>query len=125
MKQFIFTVLAVFLSLTTGQAKEKKSLFRFDFGAGKAQKGWTNVEPSTLYSAEKGYGLIPSGKMKANEISAAKSHFVSSNKPFYFEVQLPEGHYQIELTLGGSPEATSTTLKAESRRLMLEEIKTV
>jgi len=124
MKQFIFTVLAVFLSLTTGQAKEKKSLFRFDFGTGKAQKGWTKVDPSTLYSAEKGYGLIPSGKMEANEISAAKSHFVSSNKPFYFEVQLPEGHYQIELTLGGSPEATSTTLKAESRRLMLEQIKT-
>jgi len=125
MKQFIFIAITVVLSLTTGQAKEKKSLFRFDFGTGKSPKGWTKVESSTLYSAEKGYGLIPSGKMKANEISAAKSHFVSSNKPFYFEVQLPEGHYQIELTLGGSPEATSTTLKAESRRLMLEEIKTV
>ena len=124
MKQFIFIAITVVLSLTTGQAKEKKSLFRFDFGTGKSPKGWTKVESSTLYSTEKGYGLIPSGKMEANEISAAKSHFVSSNKPFYFEVQLPEGHYQIELTLGGSPEATSTTLKAESRRLMLEQIKT-
>ncbi len=110
--------------MTTGQAKEKKSLFCFDFGAGKAQKGWTKIDSSTLYSAEKGYGLIPSGAMKTNAKSTEKFRFVSSKSPFYFEVKLPEGHYQIELTLGGSPEATSTTLKAESRRLMLENIQT-
>jgi lysophospholipase L1-like esterase len=53
------------------------------------------------------------------------SDFLGSRKPFYFAVALPEGHYKVTLTLGGSKEGSSTTVKAESRRLMLENIKTV
>ena len=60
MKQFILIAITIFLSLTNGLAKEKKSLFCFDFGAGKAQKGWTKIDSSTLYSTEKGYGNSPS-----------------------------------------------------------------
>jgi lysophospholipase L1-like esterase len=39
-------------------------------------------------------------------------------------VQLPEGHYKITLILGGNVEGSSTTVKAESRRLMFEDLKT-
>ncbi|MDP2059751.1 MAG: hypothetical protein Q8J97_08425, partial [Flavobacteriaceae bacterium] len=46
-----------------GFSKEKPSIARFDFGSGKAKKGWTQVTASTVYSAEKGFGLIPSGEM--------------------------------------------------------------
>jgi len=112
-----FLILFICFSLT-GIAKEKASLLRFDFGSGKVKKGWTPITPSSIYTDEKGFGLIPSGVMEEGK------DFLSSKKPFYFSVILPEGHYRVILTLGGSPEGSSTTVKAESRRLMLENVKT-
>jgi len=119
MKQIsIILILSVFWIVSL--AKEKPFINRFDFGSGKAKKGWTPITPTSVYSAEKGFGLIPSGEIEAGKTA----DFLSSNKPFYFVVNLPEGHYRVVLTLGGSPEGSSTTVKAESRRLMLENVKT-
>jgi lysophospholipase L1-like esterase len=53
-----------------------------------------------------------------------RSDFCTSDKPFYFSVTLPEGNYQVTLTLGAPDAATVTTVKAELRRLMLERIET-
>lgn len=94
-----------------------QSLFRFHLGSGETPRGWTSITSNSSYDAKKGYGLIPSGKME-------QGNSLSSKPPFYFAVDLPEGHYQVTLTLGGSAEETSTTVKAESRRLMLENVKT-
>jgi lysophospholipase L1-like esterase len=44
-------------------------------------------------------------------------------KPGYTTVELPEGNYNVTLTLGG-PAAANTTVKAELRRLMLENVAT-
>jgi lysophospholipase L1-like esterase len=118
MKHYFF-ILFICFSLA-GIAKEKSSLYRFDFGSGKVKKGWTQITPLSVYSAEKGFGLIPSGQIEEGKAG----DFLSSKKPFCFVVNLPEGHYQVILTLGGSPEGSSTTVKAESRRLMLENVKT-
>jgi lysophospholipase L1-like esterase len=109
------------------QAKVENALQKFDFGPAKVRKGWTQVTATTLYSAEKGFGLTPSGEMipgKADRKAAFKGGFVCSKKPFYFAVDLPEGHYLVSLKFGGAPQGSSTTLKAESRRLMLENVKT-
>ena len=109
------------------QAKEKQLLIRFDFGSGRIEKGWTPISATTLYSDEKGFGLIPSGEMvagKAESKDRLTRSFLYSKKPFYFAVDLPEGKYEVILTLGGAQESSSTTVKAESRRLMLENIKT-
>lgn len=119
MKQISLILILSFFWIVS-LAKEKSTLYQFDFGSGKAKKSWTPITPSSVYSAEKGFGLIPSGEIKAGKTA----DFLSSNKPFYFVVNLPEGHYRLILTLGGSPEGSSTTVKAESRRLMLENVKT-
>ena len=127
MKQFSLTCLFIFVFLTIASTKEKASVYRFDFGEGKIKKGWTRVTSTTFYSRDKGYGIIPSSEMFPGENDSKdqlKSDFLSSKKPFYFEVNLPEGHYQVNLTLGGAREGSLTTVKAESRRLMLEEVKT-
>jgi len=127
MKQLAILVLTIFVLLTACPAKDKPTLTRFDFGSGKVKKGWTQVTATTLYSAEKGFGLVPSGEMlsgKTESKAALKGGFLCSRKPFYFAVDLPEGHYQVSLTLGGAQEGSSTTVKAESRRLMLENVKT-
>ncbi|HVX85677.1 MAG TPA: GDSL-type esterase/lipase family protein [Phycisphaerae bacterium] len=44
-------------------------------------------------------------------------------KPFGFSAQLPEGNYKVTVTFGGDADST-TTVRAESRRLMLENIHT-
>jgi len=127
MKQFFLITLTFFLFTAVGQTKDKQTLSKFVFGSGKVKKGWTQVTATTLYSAEKGFGLIPSGEMvsgEADKKAAFKGGFVCSKKPFYFAVDLPEGHYLINLKFGGASQGSSTTLKAESRRLMLENVKT-
>jgi len=47
-----------------------------------------------------------------------------SDKPFYFSVKLPEGNYRVTVTLGDPCGESVTTIKAELRRLMLEQIRT-
>ena len=99
------------------QAKTDATVKRFSFATAKAPKGITQVDTLSTYSDAKGFGLTTFGKMAANGTS------IASEKPFYFSVKLPEGHYRIKLTLGGNAEGSSTTVKAESRRLMFENLK--
>jgi len=61
------------------------------------------ISPETVYSDELGYGYEP----LENDETAAR----------LFSVKVPEGNYRVTLAL-----APSTTVKAESRRLMLEPI---
>jgi len=127
MKPFSLTILIILGFLTIGFTKDKPPVYRFDFGSGQIKKGWTQVTSTTLYSPERSFGIIPSGEMvsgKSGSKDPLTDDFLSSEKPFYFEVNLPEGHYLVNLTLGGSGDGSSTTVKAESRRLMLENVKT-
>ncbi|CAN5339212.1 rhamnogalacturonan acetylesterase [soil metagenome] len=48
----------------------------------------------------------------------------ASDQPFFFDVALPEGNYDVSVTLGDPVQASVTTVKAESRRLMLEQVST-
>jgi len=97
----------------------------FDFGQGKVKEGFTQVSAQTLYSEQTGFGIIPFGAV--NEFSQKGmdellSDGLSSEAPFYFQVDLPEGRYKITMALGSSEENSAITVKAESRRLMLENI---
>src|SRR5689334_16022315 len=47
-----------------------------------------------------------------------------SDTPFYYSVDVPEGNYNVMVTLGGGPGESITTVKAEARRLMLEKVRT-
>ena len=99
----------------------------FDFGPGKVKDGYEQITVKSVYSSAKGFGILPSGEMESGETGfkdPLAGDFLGSKSPFYFSVALPEGHYQVTLTLGGSKEGSSTTVKAESRRLMLENVKT-
>ncbi len=46
-----------------------------------------------------------------------------SDQPFFVSVHAPEGIYQVTVTFGSDDHDSITTVKAESRRLMLEAIK--
>ncbi|MEJ6980702.1 rhamnogalacturonan acetylesterase [Pedobacter sp. P351] len=126
-----FSLLAVTAVLFTACAVQTKSQvsnsLKFDFGTEKAAKGYTAVTPGTIYSAEKGYGFdLGTGPESVDRggNDLLKSDFVKSDKPFYFSVKVPEGNYKVTLTLGDSQGKTATTVKSESRRLMLENAQT-
>ena len=44
-----------------------------------------------------------------------------SDKPFFFSIAATDGNYQVTLELGG-PAASTTTVRAESRRLFVDEL---
>ena len=77
----------------------------------------TNSTPTNLYSAEKGFGFEPGVELKLG------SNYVTSDKPFSFSVKLPEGNYNVTVKLGDQAGESVTTVKAESRELMLENVK--
>ena len=86
----------------------------FSFGTGAPKAGWTHVTADDLYSAQTGYGFEPGAQGGGDEC-------FTSEKPFLFSIKLPEGNHTVTVMLddaGGSV----TTVKSETRRLMLEKI---
>ncbi|WP_181306083.1 rhamnogalacturonan acetylesterase [Rufibacter sp. XAAS-G3-1] len=115
------------LLLMTTAAVAQKSSFKFDFGSGKVAKGYTGVSANNVYSEKAGYGFDPATSVKAVDRGgkdALKGDFVTSDSPFYFSVDVPEGNYKVTVTLGDLKGKSTATVKAESRRLMLEDIQT-
>ncbi len=75
------------------------------------------LAPSTVYSPGRGYGF-------RTPVETTTGTGCASDKPFLFDVALPEGNYDVTVTLGDPDRATETTVKAESRRLMIEHVTT-
>lgn len=100
---------------------------RFDFGSGALAKGYVQVLPTTGYSKQSGYGIISKSGVSSLDYgggNALGNDFISSSEPFYFVVDLPEGNYKVKVLLGDKKVTSETTVKAESRRLMLEKVRT-
>ena len=101
--------------------------YKFDFGSGRIAKGFLNVSSDTRFESNGKYGFDFDSKVKdVNQKgkNVLLTDGVISNQPFYFSVAVPEGNYQVTLTIGDAKAATLTTVKAESRRLMLENVET-
>ena len=100
---------------------------RFDFGTGASADGWTPVSAATLYSDALGYGFEPGPAL--TEVTRRKGDaltrdYITCSEPFRFSVRLPEGNYQVTLTLGDTQGTSRTTVKSENRRLMVESLET-
>lgn len=103
---------------------------KFDFGAGDAPLGYVQVAPGAMFSTATGFGFEPLPGAKPDEAgSGATAARPPTGVPpashaFLFSVAAPEGNYRVTVTLGDTNAASVTTVKAESRRLMLENIAT-
>jgi lysophospholipase L1-like esterase len=75
---------------------------RFILGTGPIAPGAIAVAPSHVYAD--GYGYEPDG-------------------PALFSIAAAPGNYRVTVTIGLPNEATETTIKAESRRLMVDALK--
>ena len=86
--------------------------WKFDFGhSAESPAGFTRVAPQTEYDAKRGYGYPPGKPVEQGGIAI-----------FAFDV--PEGNYDVTMRFGDAQSATSTVIKAESRRLMTGKVET-
>ncbi|MGD1086616.1 MAG: rhamnogalacturonan acetylesterase [Verrucomicrobiota bacterium] len=125
--QYPLVATLVLLAAAPLQAADPPTAFKFQFGAQTAAPGYTLVPPSRLYSKEAGYGFEPGATVTAATQAAGDplhAGAVTASPGFYFSVAMPEGNYRVTVTLGDPKADAITTVKAETRRLMLERIRT-
>ncbi|HEY0966710.1 MAG TPA: rhamnogalacturonan acetylesterase [Opitutaceae bacterium] len=108
----VFAARLLVLALLMGAAlpAAETSVRRFTLG-GPARDGFTSVAPTDVYRADPGFGY------EAGQAPAANS------AASLFSVNVPSGNHRVTVVLGGD-RAAETTVKAESRRLMLERVAT-
>jgi lysophospholipase L1-like esterase len=76
----------------------------------------TMLSPTTVYTElQAGFDLSTAPEFKRGSCT--------STKPFFFSAPVPEGSYRVTVVLGGS-QASTTSVWAEARRLMLEKVPT-
>ena len=89
----------------------------FDCSQAMHPKGSSHLSAASVYSAPTStfgfdFGTVPDAFIGGS---------CSNTKPFYFSVMVPDGNYQVTLELGG-PRASTTTVRAESRRLFVKQM---
>jgi len=120
-------IIGITVSQSYSQTQPLTVPLKYDFGPGKVQSGYTQILPQTTYSPEKGYGFWPGAVLEGTDRKtggALKEDFISSSKPFYFSVNLPDGNYDITVIMGDANGTSSQTVRAECRRWMLENTET-
>lgn len=117
--------LSFLLMIILVQATAQQS-YKFDFGNGRVKKGYTAVTPESKFANEKGYGFTAESEVTAVDRGgkSANDDYITSTKPFYFSVNLPDGNYDVKIILGDKKGTSATTVRAECRRLFLENIRT-
>src|SRR5690349_17024283 len=91
------------LAANSFSAAEAGSSFQFDFGSGLAPRCWTRISPTTIYSANSGYGFESGAKISSVNRGGKDrllADFVTSEQPFLFSVALQEGNYNVTVIFG-------------------------
>lgn len=104
---------ALYLSTALiAQAQPNPNLMKY--ACGPANRMYATLSPTSRFTdTTAGFDLLPSPTVVEKSCT--------SDKPFFFSVPIPEGSYRITVVFGG-PQPSSTTVRAEGRRLMLEKI---
>ncbi|MHB8652492.1 MAG: rhamnogalacturonan acetylesterase [Terriglobia bacterium] len=113
--------------ISTASAASATPAFKFDFGSRKPPRGHTSILADSVYTERGGYGFDLASSVECFNRGGKKalgSGYCSSDHVFFFSVAVPEGNYNVTVTLGNATSESVTTVKAEARRLMLDEIHT-
>jgi lysophospholipase L1-like esterase len=100
---------------------------KFGFGTAKVGAGYKQVLSTTTYTREGGYGFEPGSTVECLDRGGSDLHragICTSDKPFFFSAAVPDGNYNVTITFGDRKNETTTTVRAELRRLMLEKVHT-
>lgn len=126
MRWFI-TVIFLITGIASAGISYAQSNYKFDFGTGEVAPGYLQVTAVTTYNETQGYGFDYGTRaitLDRGGPDAAHSDFCTSNAPMFFSTKVSPGNYKVTVTLGDAWNASSTTIKAESRRLMVKDITT-
>jgi len=96
------------LALTVTSAARADE-WKYSFGP--QTPGFTQVTNQAAYDATRGFGYLTPPDATGTSTSI-------------FAVDVPEGNYDVTITFGNPTTATSTTVKAEQRRLVVEHVET-
>ncbi len=122
---FLALILCFFLPFKSLASEKNSSSYMmndpksqtFQFGTKKSSSKVIGISNSLVYNSNCGYGFdfetAANVKMTSNTFS--------TEKPTYFSVAVPEGNYKVEVTIGSKEKVSKVTIKAESRRLMLNQ----
>ena len=58
------------------------------------------------------------------QLDLSKAQNVKSNAPFIRNIEVPDGNYKVTVVLGSKKKAGNTVVRAENRRLMVDEVAT-
>lgn len=116
---WLIAIVVGLVCLPQAVAQEPTPSRKFRFGNGLSEIGVERITEAKLYSREAGFGFEPGAKVLLRDDGVC-----TADKPFYFSVALPEGNYTVTLKLGDPTSTSTTTVKAEMRRLMLENVTT-
>ena len=97
----------------SSQVEASPKKYKFDFGEGMVEKGYTGVNAKDQYNNKKGYGFSTPIDMKnvaasGTGIASDAVQFMSfgTKSPNTFNVDLPNGLYEIKVTLGDTSRAS-------------------
>ena len=76
------------------------------------------VNSPLAYSEQLSYGF----EFESNNNALFEQHAFIATQPVYFSVLLPEGNYAVELVFGSEQQASSNTIKVESRRVQINQL---
>lgn len=123
--QFV-VLLFLLVACYPGYSQGDPISWKFDFGKGKPAPGFIKVTPETIFNYQLGYGFDHGSVVTAIDRGGKDpltGDFITSDKPFFFSVKLPEGNYDIKIYLGDKQGNSATTVRAENRRLMFNNFK--
>lgn len=95
----------------------------FECKSGKLAAGAKRLDANSLYPAggDAGAGSAPAFGFDLHTAPGLfETNACFGDKPFFFSIAVPDGDYRVAMTLGG-PQPSVTTVRAESRRLLLRE----
>jgi lysophospholipase L1-like esterase len=123
-----WAVVALLTLMMRPSAFAQPRTLKFDFGAGTVAEGMTQVLAEMIYSESAGFGFERGASVKAVDRAGGDpvtGDFCTADEPFFFSVAMPrEGNYRVTVTLGDREAESVTTIKAELRRLIVEEVRT-
>lgn len=100
--------------------------YRFSFDG--RDKDAVLITDKDIYNSERGYGFdfvdIVKSSPLINQDMKDEMCGVSGSRPFFFSVDVPDGNYKVTITLGSKKRRGNTVVRAESRRLFLQDITT-
>ena len=75
----------------------QQTTFKFDFGGSRVENGFIPINSTSKFDKKIGYGFmdISGSKSVDNGGNALTGDFITSDKPFYFSVEIPEGNYNF------------------------------